>query len=158
MVKRSERLAFMRVIDGNTPVYKRMTGFTEFAISNNPKEYTRKYIDENTERSDVVAYSPTVSYKFDMESGNLVHEFFASVSENEYCGESAECSIIIADLSKYDVSGTPAVMRTFSIIPQNEGDDKDAYTVSGTLKAVGRRTLGRVKTADKWQTVTFEEL
>ena len=64
MIKRSEKLAFMEVTEGEGTVYKRMTGFTEFSLSKNPKEYSRKYIDEDMERSEVVGYSPAISYKF----------------------------------------------------------------------------------------------
>ncbi|MBR5808749.1 MAG: hypothetical protein IKY39_01410 [Clostridia bacterium] len=60
MVKRSEKVAFMQVVDGDKAVYKRMTGFTEFAVSKNPKEYSRKYIDEDIERSEVIAYSTAI--------------------------------------------------------------------------------------------------
>lgn len=156
MLKRSEKLAFMGVVDGTEVVYKRLTGFTEFAISKNAKEYSRKYIDETMERSEVVSYSPTISYKFDFEHGNLVHELLARVAEEELVGEDAICSVVIIDTSRFSGSGTEAVMRQFTIIPENEGDDPDTYTVSGSLKAVGERVLGTAKTTDQWKTITFE--
>ncbi|MBQ7985930.1 MAG: hypothetical protein IJ304_01525 [Clostridia bacterium] len=156
MIKRSDRLAFMEVVDGEEVVYKRLTGFTEFSISKNPKEYSRKYIDEDMERSEVVAYSTAVSYKFDAELGNPVHEFLAQVAEEERLGEDALCKVIIVDINKYNGSGASAIMRRFTVIPQNEGDNPDTYTVSGTLKAVGDRIVGTAKTTDNWQTATFE--
>lgn len=158
MIKRSEKLAFMEVGDGENKVFKRMTGFTEFSLSKNPKEYSRKYIDEDMERSEVVGYSPAISYKFDTDPENDVHQFLTKVADYELLGENAECNIIVADLSSIDEQGgAKAIMRKFSIIPQNEGDDKDTYTVSGSFKAAGAKTFGTVTSADSWQTVTFKE-
>ncbi len=156
MINRSERLAFMEVIDGSKKVYKRLTGFTEFSLSKNPKEYSRKYIDEDIERSQVVAYAPTISYKFDYEMGNDVHAFLSKIAENEIIGEGAECDVVIVDTLNYNGSGAKAIKRRFTIIPQTEGDDKDAYTISGTLKAVGENMIGIAKTTDYWKTITFE--
>lgn len=156
MIKRSEKLAFMEVGDGDNKVFKRMTGFTEFSLSKNPKEYSRKYIDEDMERSEVVGYSPAISYKFDTDPENSVHQFLTKVADYELLGEDAECNIIVADLSSADAQGSAkAVMRKFSIIPQNEGDDRDTYTVSGSFRAAGNKTFGTVTTTDEWQTVTF---
>ena len=157
MIKRSEKLAFMEVDDGGSKVFKRMTGFTEFSLSNNPKEYSRKYIDEDMERSEVVGYSPAISYKFDTDPDNSVHQYLTKVADHELLGENAECNIIVADLSNLDAQGgAKAIMRKFSIIPQNEGDDKDTYTVSGSFKAAGVKTFGVATTTDGWQTVTFK--
>ena len=157
MIKRSEKLAFMEVGDGENKVFKRMTGFTEFSLSKNPKEYSRKYIDEDMERSEVVGYSPVISYKFDTDPSNSVHQFLTKVADYELLGENAECNIIVADLSSLDEQGgAKAIMRKFSIIPQNEGDDKDTYTVSGSFKAAGVKTFGIATTTDSWQTVTFK--
>lgn len=158
MIKRSEKLAFMEVAEGDSRVFKRMTGFTEFSLSKNPKEYSRKYIDEDMERSEVVGYSPAISYKFDTDPQNSVHQLLTKVADRELLGEDAECNIIVADLSSLDQDGgAKAIMRKFSIIPQNEGDDRDTYTVSGSLRAAGAKIFGVAKTTDEWQSVTFVE-
>lgn len=158
MIKRSEKLAFMEVKDGESSVFKRMTGFTEFSISKNPKEYSRKYIDEDMERSEVVGYSPAISYKFDTDPENAVHQLLSAVADRELVGQDAECNIVVADLSALDENGAAkAIMRKFSIIPNNEGDDKDTYTVSGSFKASGVKIFGTAKTSDEWQTITFLE-
>ena len=158
MIKRSEKLAFMEVTEGNSTVYKRMTGFTEFSLSKNPREYSRKYIDEDMERSEVVGYSPAISYKFDTDPENSVHQFLCKVADRELLGTDAECNIVVADLSNLDADGSAkATMRKFSVIPQNEGDDKDTYTVSGSFRAAGVKIFGTATTADNWQTLTFAE-
>ena len=160
MIKRSEKVAYMEVIEGTEKVYKRMTGFTEFAVSKNPKEYSRKYVDEDIERSEVVSYSTAISYKFDLERGNPVHDFLSGIAEGEYVGEDALCSIIVVDLYKKgsDTDGVKAIKRTFTVVPENEGDDSDTYTVSGSLRAIGASEFGLAKSTDKWQTITFEKM
>ena len=62
MIKRNQKLAFMNTEEEN---YVRMTGFTDLAVSKNPKEYSRRYIDEDTERNSVISYSPSISDKLE---------------------------------------------------------------------------------------------
>ncbi len=158
MIKRSEKLAFMQVGEGENKVFQRMTGFTELAVSKNPKEYSRKYIDEDMERSSVVGYAPAMSYKFDVDSGNSVHQFFTNVADKELLGEDTECLIAIVDISETADDGScRAIMRKFSAIPSSEGDDKDTYTCSGSLKAAGEKVFGKAESGDNWQTITFVE-
>lgn len=156
MIKRCEKLAFMQVTDGQTTAYKRMTGFTELSVSKNPKEYSRKYIDEDTERSSVVGYAPAMSYKLDLDSENAVHKAFAEIADKEMLGDDTVKSIVIVDLSSADSDGScDAVMRDFAIIPSNEGDDSDTYTLSGSLKAAGEKVFGKASSEDGWKTLTF---
>ena len=155
MVKRSEKLAFIKVNTGGEEKYVRMTDFTELSVSANPKEYTRKYIDEDMERSAVVSYQPTISYKFDYDSTSEVHDIFLNVSENELVGDDTLCTIAVVDLSKEEDGGFYAAARDFYIIPDREGDDSDTYTFSGSLKAGGKKTFGYATSDDDWQTMTF---
>lgn len=153
MIKRSEKLAFMKIGEGD---YKRMRGFTELSVSKNPKEYSRKYIDEDMERSAVVGYSPSMSYKFDADPEDAVHQVFFEVADKELLGKDTEQSIVIADISQLNDDGScKAIMRTFSIIPSGEGDDKDTYTCSGSLKAAGEKVFGKATTTNGWNTLTF---
>ena len=71
LVQRSQRVAFMDVGAGGSAEYTRMTGFTALTNGKNPKEYSRQYVDENTERSDVVGYSPSIEYSFDRHTNTL---------------------------------------------------------------------------------------
>ena len=159
MVKRSQRVAFYGVTsDGETTFY-RMTGFTEMAKSANPKEYTRQYIDEEHERSDIVGYSPEFSYSFDMFAGNPVHEDIAAVSDEEKTGTDAVREIVIVDLTQEGGAEKTfkAVKRAFSVIPNSEGNTTDAYTYSGSLKVVGDKVVGTATSEDNWQTIAFTE-
>lgn len=152
MLKRNQKLAFMDVGDGSEK-YTRMTGFTELTVSKNPKEYSRKYIDEDTERSSVVSYSPSISYKLDLESGNAVHQAIAEIADKELVGDSAVCRIMLVDVSS---SGKcTAVCREFAVIPGSEGDDTDMYTMSGEFKACGDKVFGTAVSSDGWKTATF---
>ena len=81
ILKRSEKIAFCKV--GET--YRRMRGFTDFSMSKNPTEYSRKYVDEESERNDVVGYNPTISFAFDRFSDDTVHAEYAFGG----CGERA---------------------------------------------------------------------
>ena len=158
MIQRSEKLAFMQVTEGASTVYRRMTGFTELSVSKNPKEYTRKYIDESAERNSVVGYSPSISYKLDYEPENTVHGEFSRIADRELTGEAAVRDIVIVDLTTKDNDGIcSAIKRAFSIIPSSEGDDSETYTLSGNMKASGEIIFGTAETEDDWQTLTFTE-
>lgn len=71
VTKRSDKVAFIGIAgsDGSV-IYHRMTNFTEFSQSKNAIEYSRQYVDEDFERSDVVGYAPSISYQFDYDEAN----------------------------------------------------------------------------------------
>lgn len=56
MVGRHQRLAFLDV-EGEGTTYTRMTGFTSLSEGKEATEYSRQYVDEATERTDVVGYA-----------------------------------------------------------------------------------------------------
>ncbi len=151
--KRSEKVAFFST-DSKNNSFSRMRGFTEFTMSKNPVEYSRKYIDEQTERSDVVAYAPSISYSFDKFSDDLVHKEIINISDNEVVGSDATRDIVIVDFST-DGDVKNAICRKWTIIPDSEGKDTNTYTYSGTLKANGDIISGTVVSSDNWQTCTF---
>ena len=157
MIKRSEKLAFMQVESGNETVFKRLTGFTEFSISKNPREYSRKYLDEDMERSEVMGYSTSITYKFDADPESEVHQLLYGVADRELIGSEAEVTVVIADLSTIKNGVCNATKRKYSVIPSVEGDDTDTYTVSGTLRAAGKNEFGTAESTDDWQTIIFTE-
>ncbi len=159
IAKRSDKIAFFGVLSGEIVEYKRMRGFTEFAVSKNPVEYSRRYIDEKTERNDVVGYAPSVSYSFDKFSGDAVHQEIVTIADDELVGADAVRSIVLVDLEQENDDGSfPAVERKWSVIPDSEGNDADAYTYSGTLKANGDIIKGSVTTNDDWLSCTFKKI
>ena len=153
--KRSDKIAFYVVSENNVTTYYRMKGFTDFTVNKNPAEYSRKYVDESFEQSDVVGYSPSVSFALDVIKGNKVAEDIENISVKESVGEDIVRSIVIVDLSKRDETQFDAVMRDFSVIIDTEGSGTDAYQISGTLKAKSNVITGTATTSDSFETVTF---
>lgn len=159
IVKRSDKLAFFGVEGTNhTITYYRMRGFNEITTQKGPIEYSRQYVDEEFEQADVVGYSPTISYSFDQMEGNAVHDDLVHIAEHELLGADAVRFIVMADLSRQDEKGLyPAVKRAFAVVCDSEGDSKEAYTYSGSLKVKGEKVFGTVETTDNWETCIFAE-
>lgn len=153
--KRSDIVAFYGVGD----TFHRMRGFTDGSTSKNPKEYTRQYIDEDGEQTDVVGYSPSMSYNFDAYVGNPVHEDIIKITDKELVGLDAVRTILIVDTTS---EGTTeghykAIKREYAVIPDTEGSGTDAYTYAGSFKAKGAKEEIEVQTSDDFLTVTISE-
>ena len=143
MIKRSDKKAFFGVLGtGQTPTYTRMKYFTELSTSKNPGEYSRQYVDEPEERTDVVRYSPSISFNFDDTAGDPVLEDIVSIINEELLGEAAQREIVQVDFSREVDGGYEAVKRTFAVIADSEGSGADAYTYGGTFKTVGSKVHG----------------
>ena len=159
IVKRSDKLAFFGVLNAEGVVtYHRMKGFNEIATKKSPIEYSRQYVDQEFEQSDVVGYSPSISYSFDQFSDNAVHNDLVDIADRELVGMEAVRSIIMVDLSRADDNGScPAVKREFSVICDSEGNSMEVYTYSGTLKVKGEKVFGSAVSGDDWETCSFTE-
>lgn len=143
LVKRSDKVAFYGVPGENSVTYTRMKGFTELSTSKNAGEYSRQYVDEDTERTDVVRYSPTTSFAFDEYTGDEVLTDIVDIIDNEKLGTDAQREIIQVDFSKpVNGGGYAAIKRTVTVIADSEGDSMDAYTYSGSFSAVGSFVTG----------------
>ena len=117
LVKRSRKVAFMDVSTTSIPNFLRMKKFTEISKSKNPTEYSRTYVDEDGEITDVTGYSEEISYAFDLYSGNLVHEKIVKITDDELTGDDALVKILIVDFSKPVEGGYEARLRTYSTVP-----------------------------------------
>lgn len=157
LVKRSGKVAFMDVGTSGTPSYKRMTKFTEMSTSKNAVEYSRTYVDEDGEVTDITGYSPEISYAFDLYTGNAVHEKLVDITDNEKTGTDALVSILVVDFSKPVSEGTgyEARLRTYSVVPDAEGDSTDAYTYSGTFRKNSGFTVGTAVLSENDTVATF---
>ena len=143
MVKRSDKVAFYGIPDDSGKfAFTRMKGFTELSTSKTPGEYTRQSVDEETERTSVVRYSPVMSFSFDEFSGDAVLADLAGIIDDEKLGSDAEREIIVVDFSKEVGGGYKAVKRRSSDIADSEGDSMDAYTYSGSFSACGEKVKG----------------
>jgi len=156
LFKRCDKLAFYGVKNEDGSVtYKRMTGFTEIATKKQPKEYKRQYIDEEFETTDVVGYSPAISYSFDRFSNNPVHEDIVKITDDELLGTDAVRTIVMVDMKTDSGEGKSAISRDFSVIPDSEGGEDIAYTYSGSFKANSAKESGIAISDDEWETITF---
>lgn len=151
--KRTSKVAFLETED----IFSRMKGFTSLSTNKNPGEYTRQYVDEDFETTDVVRISTSMDFTFDYMPSNSAHEKLVSIIDGEKIGDDAVVSIVVVDFSQ---SGTEpdsfvATKREFVVVPGTEGDNADAYTYSGTFRVKGPRIEGEATSTDDWQTCTF---
>lgn len=156
LVKRHEKVAFMQDKTTETK-FNRMKGFTSLSSASNPKEYSRKYVDETFDTTDVVGYSPSKDFAFDQLKGDPVHEDVVAIIEGEVLGAAAHKRILVVDMTS---PGTPegtfkAKARDFVIVGGSHGDNADAYTYSGTMKVVSKLITGTAATTDDWATCSF---
>lgn len=142
LVKRNGKVAYMDVSTTTIANFLRMTKFTEISKSKNATEYSRTYVDEDGEVTDVTGYSEEISYAFDLYKGNLVHQRLVNITDNELTGNDALVKILQVDFSKPVGSGYEARLRTYSVVPDTEGDSTDAYTYGGSFRKNSNMTIG----------------
>ncbi len=143
---RADIVNFMRINEE----FKRMQGFTEGGKSLNSTTYDRRYIDEKTERSTVTGYSTEIAYSFDRIFDNEIHEKLANIHDNELVGE-------VVEILTVNTATKEARLRSYSVIPDADGDSTDAYTYSGTFHADGEITQGTATVSADGMTATFTE-
>lgn len=159
LVKRHQRVAFMDTdTTGKTPKFERMTGFTSLTNSKNPKEYSRQYVDRESEDTDVVGYSPSVAYSFDRHTNTPVHERIAKVHDGELTGSDALVDILIVDIFAQAGGETEACVarkRTYAIIPDADGDGNDALIYTGSFKSKSDIEEGTAIVSDDGKTAAY---
>jgi hypothetical protein len=159
IVERHKIVAFYGVPGSNNSVtYYRMKKFTQFSHSKNPIEYSRQYVDEPFQQTDVVGFAPSYAYAFDKHTDLPIQADMVEITNDELLGDDAVRTIILVDLTT--VTGTTTVTadaykRDYSVIPNTEGDNINIYTYSGNLKARGEQEKITVSSADDWQTITI---
>ncbi len=86
-----------------------------------------------------------------------MHEDIAKIADGELLGTQAVRTIVLVDFTKpTGDGGYAATKRSFTIIPDSEGDSTDAYTYSGTMKAADSPQAGTVTSDDEFKSCTFE--
>ena len=156
LIKRSKRVSFMNVGTAEKPQYVRMQGFTSMSENKSATEYSRQYVDEDSERTDVVGYATQLAYSLDRHAPFSVHEKIAQITDDELTGSEAHVEIVTVDLFSPG-SQKEARKRTYAVIPDTTGDGTDALIYSGNFRAVGDMVKGVASSSDNWQTVTFAE-
>ena len=158
LIKRSDKVAYYGVKDGSTETFTRMQGFTSFGQSKNPVEYSRRYVDEAFEQTDVTGYSTSIGFNFDQYKGNAVHDDLAQMCDNEVIGTDAVRNIVLVDFSKPIGGATgsySAIKRAFAVIYDTDGDSTDAYTYSGNFKTKGSSIAGTAVVSADELTIEF---
>ena len=158
LVKRSDKVSFLGCVSNGEEIFNRMRGFTTLSGSKNPTEYSRRYVDEEFETTDVTGYSPSLDFGFDQYIGDAVHEELVEILDNEKLGTEARRNIVTVDFSQEAGEGNyKAVKREYAIIGDSEGDSMDAYTYSGTFRATGKRVVGTATVDETGAVATFVE-
>ena len=158
LIKRSDKVSFLGCISEGTETFNRMRGFTTLSGAKNPTEYSRRYVDEEFETTDVTGYSPSLDFGFDQYSGDPVHDEMVKILDNEALGTEARRNIVTVDFSQEAGEGSyKAVKREYAIIGDAEGDSMDAYTYSGTFRSTGKRIVGTATVDETGAVATFTE-
>lgn len=158
LIKRSDKVSFLGCISEGTETFNRMRGFTTLSGAKNPTEYSRRYVDEEFETTDVTGYSPSLDFGFDQYSGDPVHDEMVKILDGEVLGTEARRNIVTVDFSQEAGEGSyKAVKREYAIIGDAEGDSMDAYTYSGTFRSTGKRIVGTATVDEAGAVATFTE-
>ena len=159
LVKRAELQSYMDVSTTSTAQLELIgEGFTSLTEAKNPKEYSRQYIHEYTERTDVVGYAPTLTYSVDAHTNNPVIAKIQKVTDEELTGSDAQVNIV--SVNTFDTTGSgnsatcAAFRRKYAIIPDGKGDGTDALIYTGAFRAVGDIEKGTFNPSDKTFTPT----
>lgn len=147
LVARAELKSYMNTGTAETPVWTLIgEGFTSVSESKNPKEYSRQYVHEATERTDVIGYAPSIAYSCDTYTENAVIAKIRAVTDQELVGTAAQVEILNVNEFSDSGSGTThayeAYKRTYAIVPDAKGDGTDALIYSGNFRAVGDIVAG----------------
>ena len=158
LIKRSDKVSFLGCISDGSETFNRMRGFTTLSGAKNPTEYSRRYVDEEFETTDVTGYSPSLDFGFDQYSGDPVHDEMVKILDGEALGTEARRNIVTVDFSQEAGEGSyKAVKREYAIIGDAEGDSMDAYTYSGTFRSTGKRIVGTATVDEAGAVATFTE-
>lgn len=155
-VSRSKKKAFLNITNGD---YSRMRGFTSLTTNKNPMEYTRQYVDEDFETTDIVGMSTSMDFEFDQMADDPVHDKLVEIIDKEKLGDDAIVSIVVVDFTQAGAGADSfvATQRDFVVVPETEGDGTEAYKYSGTFRVKGDVVEGEATTTDEWKTITFTE-
>ncbi len=138
LVARAELRSYMNTGTAETPAYTLIgEGFTSLSESKNPKEYSRQYIHERTERTDIVGYAPSIAYSTDTYTENEVIAKIRAVTDDELIGTDAQVDIVNVNLFEGTEGAYVAYKRAYAIIPDAKADGVEALIYSGNFRAVG---------------------
>ena len=142
MIQRNAMRSYME-IEG--VLYPIGDGFTRFAFSMRPKEYTRTYFDECAPRTDAVGYEDRILYAFEAIEGDRVTSHMLSLLAS-LGGKSRVCVDIVTVAAKAGETSR-AKRQRYTLCPDTVGDGCDALTSKGSLRACGAAEYGTLDEA-----------
>ncbi len=151
LIMRDKWAAYMYCSLAATPGYNLIgEGFTDLSESKNAQEYSRHYVHERTERTDVTGYASSISYSADVYDDDPVVQEVIAISDQELVGSSAQRDVVSVNLFKQVSANVyEARKRPYAVIPDSKGDGTDALIYSGNMKAVGDAVAGTFNTSTK---------
>lgn len=151
LVLRCQWESYMECGEDNAKAYNLIgEGFTTFPESKNPKEYTRKYVNYKTEKTDVIGYAPSIAYSCDVITGEPCVSEIVKITDNELLGTATHRDIVSVNCWEEASTGAyKAFKRTYAIIPDGKGDGTDALIYTGTMKAVSDIVFGTFNRSTK---------
>ena len=159
LVLRADVVSFMEV-EGK---YYRMKGFTDLPTSKETEEYSRKYVDEKSERTSSTSMTSSTDFTLDRYKDNPVHNRIQEVFDKELLADDATVNIVVVNFAKA-IEGQEgkyfAIKRNHTIVPDSEGDGTDAFQYSGSFKANGSPIEGYAELGDgdtEWLIIKFTE-
>lgn len=152
---RSNIVAYLGVPAGETVTYYRMQGFTAHTENANPREYSRQYVDEIFEQTDVTGYTPNIDFEFDWYVGHPVHNYLTEIINNEMIGSAAVVTIVTVDMTIDPLEAPNGIERDYSVIANSKGSSLDAMTYSGSFKVKGNPFPGRATVAPDGLSLTW---
>ncbi len=160
LVTRNKRQSFMNTGTVNAPAWSLIgEGFTSLAESKNPNEYSRHYVHEATERTDVTGYAPSIAYALDVYSDDPCIQKIIEITDKEEVGAAAQVDVVNVNLFEPVANATDtykAYKRTYAVVPGNVGEGTDALNYTGTFKAVGDAAPGQFAIANGAGTFTAD--
>lgn len=161
-VQRADYLPFLECIDSDgVSTFHRMEGFTDFGESKNPKEITSAYVDETTERTNIIGYSSSFGYTFEQYLGQPTQEEIIKIEEGELIGKDAVRRVIVVNMNTVTGLGSGALtatarIRPYTIIPDSSASNQGCMTHSGNFKSNGEKEEIQVTAENSdWLTVTI---
>ncbi len=95
LVLRYQWEAYMDCGSAGTPDFELIgEGFTTLPESKNPKEYTRKYVNYKTEKTDVIGYAPSIGYSCDVILNDPVVAEIIQIHDGEFLGTDTHRDIV----------------------------------------------------------------
>lgn len=150
LVMRYQWEAYMGCTIGTNPAINLIgEGFTAFPKAMNAKEYTRKYVNDKTERTDVIGYAPSIGYSCDAIPDDPCVAEIIHITDNELIGTDTHRDVYSVNRWTENSNVCEAWKRTYAVIPDNKGDGTEALVYTGTLKAVSDLVKGTFNVSTK---------